>query len=134
MDPPGGRNVTEWCKKAACWDRIKQLDVRLPPSLQNELAASSSGRTRKRVQGIDGDTPEERELIGGAASIDAETWFGISNWARETSNLAPWQRSLAYSLGKLSNQGREPSRKQARQGLLLLKEAERLGYRTARIP
>lgn len=133
-NPPGGRNVTEWCKKDACWDRIRQLDIRLPPSLQDELADYSDGRTRKPVQGIDGDTPEERELIGGATRIDAETWFGVSNWAKETSNLAPWQRSLAYSLGKLSYQGREPSRKQARQGLLLLEEAERLGYRTARTP
>lgn len=54
----------------------------------------------------------------------------VSTWAKATGNLAPWQRGLAFSLGKLSSRGREPSRKQARRGLLLLEEARRLGYRT----
>jgi hypothetical protein len=27
VDPPGGRNVTEWCKKEACWDRVRNLKI-----------------------------------------------------------------------------------------------------------
>jgi len=42
----------------------------------------------------------------------------------------PWQRSLAVSLGKLANNNKQPSIKQAKQGLIILKESARLGFRT----
>ena len=52
--------------------------------------------------------------------------LGLSNWAALTENLRPWERSLAYSLGQRAATGREPSLKQAIQGLKALEEAPRL--------
>jgi hypothetical protein len=60
--------------------------------------------------------------------VQSETWFALANWAKETSNLQPWQRSLAFSLGRLARQEREPSRKQAVQGKRILEESDRLGF------
>ncbi len=40
-DPPGGRNVTEWCKKDVCWDGIKQLQVSLPAAFKAEAVCRS---------------------------------------------------------------------------------------------
>ena len=37
IKPPGGRNVTEWCKKAACWDGIRNIDYKIPAKLSQEL-------------------------------------------------------------------------------------------------
>ena len=54
--------------------------------------------------------------------------MALAHWAKETDNLQPWQRSLAFSLGRLAGQGREPSRKQAVQGKKILDEAGRLGF------
>jgi hypothetical protein len=34
-----GRNVTEWCKKSECWDRIRGLELTIPPALAAELCA-----------------------------------------------------------------------------------------------
>ena len=73
-------------------------------------------------------TPEETRSIAEAGEVEAEVWFGLSNWAKETGNLAGWERSLAYSLGRLSSAGRLPSMKQAKQGLRILVEARRLGF------
>ena len=61
--------------------------------------------------------------------ISADTWFKISNWAKETDNLAPWQRSLAFSLGRLASQQKAPSPKQAAQGVKILAESQRLGFK-----
>ncbi len=63
--------------------------------------------------------------------VKADVWFGLSAWAKETSNLAPWQRSLAYSLGRLASSGRKPSFKQAKQGLVALDKAKELGFKEA---
>ncbi len=54
----------------------------------------------------------------------------LSLWAKETNNLLPWQRSLAFSLGKLVNRGKTPSSKQSEHGLKILKEAKRLGFKS----
>jgi len=127
-DPPGRGNVTEWCKKAACWKRIQEIDVELPSRLEDELISISRDEMRRVDRGISGPDTEEAKLIVQASAVPAETWFRISNWAKETGNLEPWQRSLAYNLGRVSDAGRDPSYKQATQGLRLLEEARRLGF------
>jgi hypothetical protein len=127
-DPPGGGNVTEWCKRPGCWERVQTIQHALPHDLEAELIPL--GRSaRKVVTGIDAPDAHEVDLIRRVALVPGETWFAISNWARETGNLEPWQRSLAFSLGKLAKQERPPSRKQANQGERLKEEAQRLGFR-----
>ncbi len=42
VNPPVGRkNVTEWCKKEACWDRVRAIEHKLPEDFQKELAPTS---------------------------------------------------------------------------------------------
>jgi len=36
-NPPGGRNVTEWCKKEACWERIRDLEYEVSRTMDTEL-------------------------------------------------------------------------------------------------
>ena len=82
----------------------------------------------KKPQGIEQPDKREKELIQKVAKVPAETWFRISKWAKETNNLMPWQRGLAFSLGQLAGRKREPSRKQATHGFKILKEAAKLGF------
>jgi hypothetical protein len=125
-DPPGGANVTEYCKREPCWARVRDLGLSLPAALEAELSARGAGSTAKR--GLEAVQPEEQALITEVARTTSEEWFALSQWAKQTDNLQPWQRSLAFSLGKLARQGREPSRKQATQGKKILDEATRLGF------
>ena len=71
----------------------------------------------------------QAEVYARIRLVPADEWFAISGWAKETGNLAPWQRSLAYSLGRLAAQNKEPSTKQAQQGQKILEEVRRLGFR-----
>ena len=73
-------------------------------------------------------TPEEARLIAEIESVRAETWFAVSHWAKETNNLQPWQRGIAFGIGRLLAAGRSPSTKQAIQGKKLYDEATRLGF------
>lgn len=36
--PPGGGNVTEWCKRELCWENIRLKEVDVPGKLSEELA------------------------------------------------------------------------------------------------
>lgn len=130
-NPPGGANITEWAKKEACWDRVRQLDIGVPATLETELISLQKSRKAKPVTGIEAPDEQERKLIEEVAAVPGETWFELSHWAKETDNLQSWQRAIAFGLGKLAKQGRNPSRKQAVQGIKILEEARRLGFRGA---
>ncbi|MFZ2410121.1 MAG: AIPR family protein [Candidatus Methanoperedens sp.] len=127
-NPPGGRNITEWCKKEQCWKDLLALDIKMPDELENELTRTD-GKERARVdKGIDSPDSEDHEKILEVMKVQVETWFKIAHWAKETGNLKPWQRSLSFSMGNLAKRGREPSRKQAAQALIILEDARRLGF------
>lgn len=124
--PPGGKNVTEWCKRQECWVRVRDLKIDLPVLLNGELrAVGSEGGVR-----INENLGHAEQLqIAQAEAIAAETWYQLAKWAKETQNLHAWQRSLAFSLGRLRQNSKMLSIKQARQGLLILEEANRLGFK-----
>jgi hypothetical protein len=118
------RNVTDWYKSEACWEAVKTLDIALP----RELKELSTQPATPAVVGIDAPTAEENAEIIWAQSVRGEIWFGIAKWAKATDSLAGWQRSIAFSLGKLATQGRAPSRKQAAQAKKIYDEAIRAGF------
>jgi hypothetical protein len=126
--PSGGTHVGEWTKKEACWARISEVVWDVPKVLETELitveeASSSGGSLGRRTMDIDPDT------AAAVMAVPAETWFALSHWARETSSLEPWQRSLAYSLGRIAVREGEPSPRQIKQGSIVLDEALTLGFR-----
>ncbi len=121
-----GRNVTEWCKTERCWDSVRTTELTLPEGLQSELlSVEQAVKIRREPETLD---PETKDAIDRVSAVPAETWFSISKWAKETGNLAPWQRGLSFSLGRAVGGGRAPSPKQAIQGLKILEEATRLGF------
>lgn len=130
VNPPGGANVGEWCKKEKCWEVIKDHEYVLNDTLQSELlsVARSAAKVNTASQGINSLTDEEKALIDKAASISAETWFALSKWAKETKNFQPWKRSLLFSVGSLVSRGQKPSIKQATHAMDAYNEALRKGF------
>jgi hypothetical protein len=126
--PSGGTHVGEWTKKEACWGRVVEVDWAVPMALTAELAAEPQALSSGTGSNARGGTAADSEDLARVAAVDADTWFALSNWARETDSLQPWQRGLAYSMGRLAGRGSEPSAKQARQGVIMLEEAAGLGF------
>lgn len=44
--PPGGKNITEWCKKEDCWESLLKKNVSLPDVLKPELVDDETVRAR----------------------------------------------------------------------------------------
>ena len=122
-----GGNVTEWAKREQCWTSFRQKDIPVPPipvaDSQPEFARSATPAPEAPLPTA--VSAELRKLL----DVKSESWFALAHWAKETGNLAPWQRGLAFSLGRLASKGIIPSAKQALQGLKILEEATRLGFR-----
>jgi AIPR protein len=127
--PPGGRNVTEWCKRPECWEVVRRLRVELPSDLGPELLRTSlNGSVSGSTNDYNGLSEADRALVEQVASFSGEGWLRLSRWAKETNNLQAWQRSIAYGIGKRLSQGAAPSPKQAAQGVKMLAEAQELGF------
>ena len=130
VNPPGGANVGEWCKKEKCWEAIRDHEYALSDALQAELlsVARPTAKVNTASQSINSLTEEEQALIDKAAEIPAETWFALSKWAKETKNFQPWKRSLLFSVGSLVSRGQKPSIKQATHAMDAYNEAFRRGF------
>ncbi|KQS32742.1 AIPR family protein [Dyadobacter sp. Leaf189] len=129
VNPPNARNITEWCKRKECWDLIKQLSVELPVKLDAELINLDLGSNLVQDKGIDAPNKEDQALILHVSGVKSETWFEISKWAKETSNLQAWQRSLSFSIGKILAKSGNLSYKQAKHGIAILEEITKLGFK-----
>lgn len=134
INPPGGANIGEWCKKPKCWEIIKEYPYTISAGLKQELidfdktvpVVSASGNAGTSV--FNTPTEEETELIEKAASLGASTWYALSKWAKETNNFQGWQRSIIFSVGQVIARGRKPSYKQSVQAMKAYNEASAKGF------
>jgi hypothetical protein len=128
ISSPGGKNVTEWCKRLECWNRVRDIKVDLPVSLSDDLLFTSPAN-----DGSTDNSENPNSVIGQVMIISTETWYQLATWGKETRNLQAPQRNIASKLYQIRKSGKQPSRKLAEQGLLLFKQASRLGFRTESI-
>jgi len=127
IEGAAGGNVTEWAKRDKCWDDFRRKDISLPPGLLSPMLLSTEPPRRDKSSTPMAEAPLAE--FGEVRAVPAKSWFALAKWAKETGNLQPWQRSLAFSLGRLASNGSEPSIKQLQQGAKLFSEASRLGFR-----
>jgi hypothetical protein len=127
--PAGSSNVGEWTKKEACWARVVGLDWDVPESVSRELLDVSKAAQTARLDQAAGITEQDAAAIARVSGFSSESWLALSKWAKETGNLQPWQRSLAFSIGRVLARGAEPSSKQAVQGVIILDLVLAVGFK-----
>ena len=128
VNPPGGANVGEWCKKEKCWKVIREHDYDISKELIDELISTEKAKKKQVTDSSIRLTENDQAIIDEAASIPATIWFELSRWAKETQNFAPWQRSLVFSVGTLVGREKKPSIKQSIQALKVYKGAIEKGF------
>lgn len=110
---PNGANVTEWCKREACWNLMREQPWRAPSTLTATAMPMRSGGGNGEVD---------------ALSLDAAGWLELSTWAKQTGHLTGWDRKFAYGLGVRLKRGQELSPKQTAQAERVLREALGAGF------
>ena len=120
-----GRNVTEWCKKEDCWKAVCSIDLSLSETIPPELEGHTEpGRRRGRHAAP--LIPEDYENIAECKKLNGEQWLKIHAWGVRTGLLQNWQCGISRTLAGYAANGwdREPSHKQARQGVAILEVAK----------
>lgn len=128
-----GRMVTEWAKREACWDRIKELQLEFPATLpaemsQRHVTATGEGTARKEAY-REQLSPEDYMNIEACKTVGGEIWLQVHAWGKKSGELKKWQWGIAHTLAGYAASGwdRGPSPKQARHGVLILKAAQAAG-------
>ena len=129
VNPPGGANISEWCKKDTCWKAIRDYEYSISDALQNELLSVDKPTHVPTHIGINTATEDEQKLIEEAAAVPSQVWFALSRWAKETNNFQPWQRSLLFSVGRVVAKKQQPTAKQAVHALDAYKTALEKGFK-----
>ena len=121
QESAAGRNVTEWCKKEACWTAVKVLNLPWPKDRPSELVA---GEVSQHANG-EALTSDEQSSAAECMKYSAEQWFAVQTWGRRTGQLAEWQSGIAHTLSSYAAGGwqRVPSVKQSKQAIRILETA-----------
>jgi hypothetical protein len=128
QESAAGRNVTEWCKKEACWTALKGADFPLPARLPSEWGSARQSFSE------DHDTEpalvNEHAATATCMNLSAEAWFALHLWGRRSGQLVEWQVGIAHTLSSYAGAGwrKAPTPKQARQAIRIIEIAKESGF------
>ena len=106
-------NVTEWCKKEACWERAKKEKFELIGDFINDLVELSDEKQEfldaKKERKIENQLNAEILVV----NLGDEYWNKVLSWANERKLLTPMENDLILIASKAMKTGRIPSTKQS---------------------
>ncbi|MXY03522.1 MAG: AIPR family protein [Acidimicrobiales bacterium] len=126
VDPPAShRNVTEWAKQQACWNRVERLRVKWPASLEQELLTDEEVVSNKRAAAKD-----QRELNGieaqtAVVNAGAEFWKSLRQWGVDEGMLSPTDAGVLDVASAVP--AKLPSEKQSLRTMRILKRLQDAG-------
>ena len=91
-------NVTEYCKKQACWDSLKERSFKLPLQIKDELVADKLP-----------DSNITHASIAFVKKLDGETWKNLSTWLKAENFLTAKERKECLSMAKALDSNKKPS-------------------------
>ena len=124
--PPGNANITEWCKREACWKTILDIATDLPEAYYAQLISLLPPQPEEPS----GKAVKKRKLIGPEAEsmeriqrLDKMTWYMILQKNRDDHFLSKEQEQLAVGL-----MSHKPKVDEIQMAISILEECKRLGW------
>ena len=104
-------NIAQWCKKSACWDSIKRIDIDFIPNIQKCVVTEKKGRWAGKVA-----TRAEKNTRNMNAQIEVVSqgyayWKEVYEWAIEHNSVDGQEKDFLRLALKLEN-NKYPSDKQ----------------------
>ncbi|WP_310551804.1 AIPR family protein [Paenibacillus glufosinatiresistens] len=69
-------NVTQWCKREACWKRVKDLNITLDPEIESLLIASGDEKTEIRR------ARKDQKVVSGIEAQTRVVKYGADYWKK----------------------------------------------------
>lgn len=121
VDPPAGiRNVTEWAKQQACWNRVTALEIRWPEQFLDELITSEEQRENRRSAVKDQRILNGIEAQTAVVNAGRELWRNVREWGASRKLLTPTEAGILDVAASIPV--RVPSEKQSLRALETLRK------------
>ena len=127
IHPPSGiSNVTEWAKKQACWERVRNLAIDWPDAFVEGLISAQEHRDTTRTARRD-----QRELNGIEAQIavvnaGGQFWADALAWGQKHRLLTPTEAGILQAAARIPT--RTPTDKQSSKTIEILSKLHSEGY------
>ncbi|MBR7007516.1 MAG: AIPR family protein [Ruminococcus sp.] len=121
------QNVTQWCKQAACWDKIKELKISPVENFQTLLQGYEETETIKRearqLRKIENTIDDQKMVL----ELGEPYWIQLEAWLRSHPLANSFELSALRSAVKIS-QGYFPNERQCKSLMELRKKAVGEGF------
>jgi hypothetical protein len=131
VESAGARNQTEWFKKEDCWKAVRDTDLLISDTLQEELVGTPESQEKPRSKAAKKKagkplTNEDQNNIARCMEADADKWHQIAKWGQDSGELKDWECGISSTLSSyaLAGWAKVPSSKQALRGVEILKKSE----------
>ena len=111
-------NVTQWCKREACWTSVKEISVQLPADFRSVLISKSE------VKAAEKEAKKDQKLISGAEAqakvleYSAEQWRSLQTFCMQKKIISPEELSAIKIACQLPMKLPNPYQSQRLLGLL----------------
>lgn len=126
-NPPDGiRNMSEWAKKQACWERFRKTELNYPESFKALLIAPEEARSE------DGEIKDDAELTKSVEDqakvfeLGPKLWQKARDWGRQHKQLSPMEYQILDICAKIPN--RMPTENQTTVAIKVLAKLESNGF------
>ena len=128
-DPSRGTiNVTQWCKRDACWEDVKKCDLKLSDAVTNVLQSTEENKTAERDAKKDQKLISDIEAQAKVLELGADFWKTVNSFV--TSKRVPMTSDQAKALVYAQRIPTQfPSAYQSLQLMALLEEAKANGFK-----
>ena len=111
--PRDTENVTEWCKREACWMRAKSQIWTFNVPFLYTLAAKSDSKLDKKEEETTRKLENEIDAIKEILARGSEYWQKVFQWGNSRRLLSEKEASILKMVVNMNITGRVPSDKQA---------------------
>jgi hypothetical protein len=127
VDPPAmTRNVTEWAKNQACWNRVRALKIDWPESWLEELSTREERKEEKRAAVKDQKMLNGIEAQSFVVNAGAAFWERAREWGEARKLLSPMEAGVLETAASMPK--RIPSDKQSLIAVESLRKLHGEGY------
>ncbi|SLN59035.1 AIPR protein [Roseovarius gaetbuli] len=125
--PEGVRNMSEWAKKQACWERFRNRELSYSEEFGDLLIEPEEAKGEDAEVTGDANLTKSVEAQTKVFELGADFWTEVRNWGRSHRLLSPSEYGVLDVCSKMP--GRIPTERQTTFALEILAKLEEHGFR-----
>ena len=99
------QNVTEWAKRADCWEKLKEMDFQLSPALVRWLVPKEAVSEQEKDAKVEQKEISKANAMIRVANYGVENWKKVQKWGIENNifsatDLSFLKAAIAMEKGK----------------------------------